>query len=289
MLLAASTNRCYSYPVLSKHLFDCLDSIPDILSSRPRCLAFDIDGTISEIAPTPQQAFVTAACRNSLRALVPYFDVVAAVSGRSADDARAMIAVDGLIYIGNHGLEEWAGGSVLSRPDAEFYKSRIEEVLHELARRSQIAGVLIENKGVTASIHYRRATQPKVARAAILQAIQEVKAAKTLEVFEGKMVVELRPQVKGAKGSALRRLVEFYKLASVIYLGDDVTDVDAFIMLQKLRAARGLSTLAIAVLGFETPPQVLDHAEVTLDGVSEVERFLVWLAKEAAGKDTPTI
>ncbi|MCL4553340.1 MAG: trehalose-phosphatase [Candidatus Marsarchaeota archaeon] len=275
--------------MLSKHLFDCLDSIRDILSNRPRCLAFDIDGTISEIAPTPQQAFVTTACRNSLRALVPYFDVIAAVSGRSADDARAMVAVDGLTYIGNHGLEEWAGGSVLSHCDAEFYKSRIEEALDELAHRLQIAGVLAENKGVTASIHYRGAIQPKVARAAILQAIQEVEAAKTLEVFEGKMVVELRPPVKEAKGSALKRLAEFYKLASVIYLGDDVTDVDAFIMLQKLRAARGLSTLAVAVLGFETPPQVLDHAEVTLNGVSEVERFLLWLTKEAAGKDSPTI
>ena len=92
------------------HLFDRLDVVSETLDMAPVGLFTDVDGTISEIAPAPAEAVVSAVCRESLIFLAGKLALVAAVSGRSAADTRRLVGVDGIVYVGNHGYERWDGG-----------------------------------------------------------------------------------------------------------------------------------------------------------------------------------
>ena len=102
--------------------------------------------------------------------------------------------------------------------------------------------------------------------------------AKGLQVRQGKMVVELFPPVKVSKGSAILDLAREYQLRAVIYLGDDLTDVDAFKAIHGARAP-DFDGICIGVTGKETLSAVEEEADFTLDGVGEVERFFEWLTK----------
>lgn len=268
----------------TRNLFDedNIRLVREVLSHQPLGLAIDIDGTISEIAATPDEASVTEECRKWLAFLRKHLCLVAAVSGRSASAARAMVGVESLLYLGNHGLERWECENVRVRPDATPYLQTISRSLSELAGRLHLDGLSFENKEVTAAIHFRNAKRPELAREAILHAIKESRIDAELRITEGKMVIELRPPVEANKGIAIKELVKEYKLAALIYIGDDLTDVDAFVALRELRAAEGIRTLAIGVVGSETPVEVLRHADLVLNGVPEVERFLMWLSQEVS-------
>lgn len=267
---------------MDRDLFAQTERVRQLLGTRPRGMVVDVDGTISEIAPSPDSASVSSSFKQHLRTLLRQLDVVAAISGRSTLDVRSLVGVEGLVYVGNHGLEWWLDGRAQLWPGAEPYVDKISSALGEIRGRLSVQGAIVENKGVTAAIHYREAEEAGSARAAILAAIDHSPSARGLRVTEGKMVVELRPPLRLHKGRALARLVRKHGLRSVIYLGDDVTDVDAFVVLRKLRMAGGVDGLAVAVLGPETPRKVLDNADATLQGVSEVERFLQWLTGELA-------
>ena len=90
-----------------RNLFNYYDAVTEVLSLRPFGLFTDVDGTISEIAPSPGQARVSPICRENLAVLAKQLDVVVAVSGRTAIETREMVGVDDIIYIGNHGYEHW--------------------------------------------------------------------------------------------------------------------------------------------------------------------------------------
>jgi trehalose 6-phosphate phosphatase len=93
--------------------------------------------------------------------------------------------------------------------------------------------------------------------------------------MEGRMVVELRPRQVGVnKGAAVKALVDKYRLMGAIYLGDDISDVDAF----RATHRKGFKGLAVGVIGEEAPHLVERKADFTLNGVGDVERFLIWLA-----------
>ncbi len=156
--------------------------------------------------------------------------------------------------------------------------------LEEIRGRLTVDGAIIENKGATAAIHYRQAKDTRAAREAILTTIREAPLAQALRVFEGKMVVELRPSLHLHKGHALASLVWQYGLRSLIYLGDDSTDVDAFNEVCKLRNEGRIDGISVAVLGPETPVELVECADATLQGVPEVERFLQWLNQDDFGR-----
>lgn len=266
-------------------LFDD-DNIPllrEVFQHGPLGLAVDVDGTISEIAATPGAAVVSEECKRWLRILTKQLDLVAAISGRPAAEAGAMVGVEGLLCLGNHGLERWESGKLTVRHDARRYVRMIQQCLSEIARRLHIDGLFFENKGATATIHFRNTKQPDVAREAVLQAIGETSAAAGLKVTEGKMVIELRPPIEANKGTALKHVVAEHSLSSLFYLGDDLTDVDAFVALHELQETMGLRGVAVAVLGAETPTEVVANADLLLRGVPEVERFLACLSQEAGG------
>lgn len=256
------------------------------LKRRPRGLLTDIDGTLSAIAPTPDQARLLRGARPLLRRALDAFDLVAAISGRPALDARRMIGVRPMVFVGNHGMERLTPGDRAPRipPEARAYQGAIADALHEGRERLRSLGgsLLFENKGATASVHYRLADEPEVARAAILSALEPVARQHGLRLTEGRMVVELRPPLNLDKGASVRALVSEYGLASAVYLGDDTTDLDAFRALRALRAEGGCVGVAVAVGHAEAPPRLLDEADIVLAGLDETLRFLRWLLQEIA-------
>ncbi len=250
------------------------DSLRSVLGQRPCGLLTDIDGTISSIAPTPDAAFVTPTARQHLARLAERLDLVAAISGRAAADAARMVGLPQLVYIGNHGLDVWRNGVGQPLSVAAPFAAAIADVLREAQAQIDIPGVLWENKGVTASVHYRQAADPQAAHAELGAVLGALTAGNGLRLTSGLMVWEIRPPLQINKGVAVRSLVEEHGLRGAFFLGDDRTDADAFATLRELRAAGTCATLAIGVLGAGTPPVVREAADVLVDGVAGVEHVL---------------
>ncbi len=261
------------------YLFNHLDSVEKLLSLSPVGLFTDIDGTISETAPSPAEAGVSPLCRRYLSSLCEHLGLVVAVSGRPAKEARDMLGLERVVYIGNHGLDQWLNGEVRVSEEARAYSTVIEALLRELSPLLEIEGIALENKGLTASIHYRTSPDLSMARKAILAALEGSPTAKRLRLLPGRRVIDVCPPVERNKGSAVLELVQSYLLRGGIYLGDDLTDVDAFKAMHSSPAGLPFEGIAIGVTGEETLPEVYEEADFTLDGVRDVERFLGWLVQ----------
>lgn len=240
-------------------------------------LITDVDGTISPIAPTPEAAQVTPRSRDLLRRLAGQLTLVAAVSGRAADDLSARVGIPELVYVGNHGLERLHAGQVEALPEALAARPALERVIAALQPRL-LPGMILEDKRVTLSIHYRQSADPAAAEADFAPLVEQVCRANGLRLFQGKMVFEVRPAVEVDKGTAFARLIADHALAAAVYLGDDVTDADALITAQALRRAGTCHALGIGVESAETPAVLQDNADVLVAGVSGVEAFLDWFS-----------
>ena len=251
-----------------------LSEVMDVLALSPAGLITDIDGTISPTAPTPEEASVSHVCRAALDALCSRLALVAAVSGRDAAKAREMIGLDGIVYVGNHGLERWQDGGIRTAEEAVQYAPVLREVVEVLRRGLDVPGLIVEDKGATASVHYRLSPNPSDARNVVLRFLAGATEVGSLRITEGKQVVEVRPPVDINKGTSLERLAAEAGLKGVIYIGDDVTDVDAFRALRGLVSRGACRGLALGVLGSETPPEVAQESDMVLSGVPEVEELL---------------
>lgn len=267
-----------------------LARIHDVLAARPRGLFSDVDGTLSPIAPTPESAVLLPGVADLLDRARQRFDVVAAVSGRSARDARRMVGLDAITYIGNHGFErldpvahdsrpEHAAATVHILPEALPYQPAVEAVLArinaDLAPR--FAGLRIEPKGITASVHVRNTPDPAEAEEAAYRLASELAAPHGLRVTRGKLVVEVRPPVAVDKGVAVARVIRERGLRAALYLGDDRTDIDAFRALLRLSAEGVCRGVAVAILHEEAPADLVAAADVALDSIQRVPAFLRWL------------
>ena len=209
-----------------------------------------------------------------LRRLSRALDVVAVVSGRSVSELRSMIQVEGLTYVGNHGLEWWEDGEAIVAPEARPFLPGVAATMRCLRERLDLPGLLVEEKGVTGSIHFRLSPDPREARQAILHALAECPPAHGLRISEGRKVFDLLPPVMASKGTAVRQLVRSHHLRGVLYLGDDSTDLDAFRELRNLRTAGICDSLLVAVASPEAPEELLAQADCQLDGVDSALVFL---------------
>lgn len=258
----------------------------EALRTAPAGLLTDVDGTISPIAPTPAEARVSDEIRSALSRLATELRVVAVITGRAATNARGLVDVPGLLYVGNHGMEELANGSTRWEPAAEPFRPLLSDAAAAVADLpDRIAGVIVEDKGPTLSIHYRQAASPEDARSQILASLRRFGGK--LRVTTGKMVVEVRPPVEISKATAVRRIVETHRLRGAVYLGDDRTDLAAFEVLRELRVGAGEArrrTYGVAVAGPETPSDVLAAADAVVSGVEAVATLFQRLADDLEGE-----
>ena len=263
------------------YAFDHLDLIGEALKRTPFGLITDVDGTISPTAPTPQQAKVSPLCRQYLSTLCYQLAVVAAISGRPATEVRDMINIDGMVYIGNHGLERWVRGHSEFPKNVQEYSTVIKSAIKELTPLFSIEGISIEDKGITATVHYRLCPEPQLAEKAIMKAIEALPQASSLRIIRERMAIDLLPPVKGNKGTAILDLIQEYNLQGGIYLGDDVTDIDAFSAIHTARRDFNFRGFTIGILSPEMPENLAAEVDFTLNGVNDVERFLKWMSQEA--------
>jgi trehalose-phosphatase len=194
-----------------------------------------------------------------------------------------MVGLDKLLYVGNHGQERWDRQNGF-RSEVSAFEGEMRELRATLAKETAaIEGVRIEDKGTILSVHYRTAAESGTARKRILEALSRVVASDRFALSEGKMVVEVRPKLPLDKGTVVRSLVEERGLKSVVFLGDDRTDVDAMMALRRLRPSP--ASLAIGVGGNEAPSDLAKASDAMLAGPSEVAAFLGRLANVLSGSN----
>ena len=263
------------------YLFNHLDLIEEALRRSPFGLMTDVDGTISKTAPTPEEAEVSPLCRQYLSILSKHLVLVAAISGRRATEVKNMVRIDGLVYIGNHGLERWTHGNLELTKDVKGYSKVIKAVINELTPLLTLPGIRFENKGITATIHYRLCSNHELARRDILVALEKSTQAKSLQIMHGKMSINLLPPVGVNKGTVVLQLIQEYNLQGGIYLGDDLTDIDAFRAIRAASRDSNFQGFAIGITSREMPARLLSEVDFTLNGITDVERFLEWLSQTA--------
>jgi trehalose 6-phosphate phosphatase len=265
------------------YAFEHLNSIEEVLRRSPFGLITDVDGTISETAPTPAQASVSPVCRQYLSILSQHLPLVAAISGRPVMEVKDMLRIDEIVYIGNHGLERWAEGHSNFTKEAQDYPEVIKAVIRELAPSLSIEGVSIEDKGITATIHYRLCQNPQSVEQAILARLQDSPQARGLRIIPGRMSINLLPAVEGNKGTATLDLIREYNLQGGIYLGDDITDIDAFRAIHSASQNSDFRGLAIGIISQEISAKLIAEADFTLNGVNDVELFFKQMSQTVLG------
>jgi trehalose 6-phosphate phosphatase len=266
-------------PVPREHL---LGLARGALMQTPAGLVTDFDGTLAPIVSDPRAAEPTASAVPALNRLAERLAVVAVITGRAALDARRLLGGPARIWIvGNHGLEWLPPGS--DEPEPTPNALALQAALSKAGTRVPVLdGVTIEEKGLSATIHYRLARDPKAARSAILDALAG--AEHDLEVREGRQSVELRPRGAGDKGSALRSIVERFGLRGLLVAGDDLTDLDMFRAAHEL-GGRGLRSVVFAIAGSdEVPSSVSGAADATLADPAAFADLLQALADEEPGE-----
>lgn len=205
--------------------------------------------------------------------------LVAGISGRKTEDARRLVGLENIVYFGNHGFEILRDGEVEVIPEARPYLEKIQELENRARDELEPQGAFIEEKGITASIHYRNVSGEIGERCVELVKAEGERLG--LRITVGRGVVEARPPIEADKGSAVRRLVEEYKPKRAMFLGDDTTDLDAFRALKELRDEGVLEEiLRIGVKSDEGPPEIVSEADIAVDGVEGVVEVLRGLASK---------
>lgn len=247
------------------------------LSARPLGLVFDIDGTLSPIAPTPGEARLYPGVADLLTEARAYAHI-AIVTGRSIESGAAMVNIEGLTYIGIHGVE-WCEGlpsthTIQINPAALPYIDLGEQMLALAEQKlAGLPGVIVERKRLGGSVHYRLAPEPEHTRELILDILQEPARSLNFLLSEGKRVIDLKPALQLNKGTALRSLAQRFQFAGVIFAGDDRTDLDAVLEIERLRQD-GLLGTSIAVAATDTLADLLEHADIVVQGVESMARLL---------------
>ena len=228
----------------------------------------------------PELAIVRQGCYEALEALAERLPVVAVVSGRDVEAAWRIVGIDGLLYFGNHGLERWERGYISVLPEVEDYLGRLQVTLRILRERLGPLNLVVEDKGVGISIHYRMVSDHSGARSTVLAVLDEIGVNRWLNVTDGKMLIDLRLPLGVNKGTAIHTTVKKFGLHGAILLGDDVTDVDAFRAARRLSEEQDFVSINVGVLGEEAPEAVRQEVSYSLAGVAAAEDFLSWLSRE---------
>ena len=204
---------------------------------RHLLLLFDFDGTLTPFQPDPESVYLDDEVRALLAglALKPR-STVGIISGRRLPDLEKRLKIPGEVYVaGFHGLEIHAPGETFMHPDAAAATATMRRIAEAMRPHlPALAGVFIEDKVFSIALHYREA-QPAVrlvAQSRFMDIAREHVDSGRLRVLPGACVIELLPGVSWHKGSALQwireRIERVHGPTFTVYVGDDVTDEDAF-------------------------------------------------------------
>jgi trehalose 6-phosphate phosphatase len=224
----------------------------------------------------PDAAAVPEATRLRLEELQARYALVACISGRRALEARRIVGLDSISYVGNHGLERLAPGAAeavtdprlapLARDVETFARGAWDAGLEEL-------GVRLEDKDAIWAFHWRGAPDEDAAGGA-LQAVAAAAARAGLVPHWGRKVLEIRPPVAFDKGTAVAAALDDVPLARALYAGDDTTDIDAFRKLRALEAEGRIAALCVGVRSAEGPEDIVAEADLVVDGPGGVTELL---------------
>ncbi len=259
---------------MTQPLFDHLSDIESLLRQYRRVLVFlDFDGTLTPIVEFPNQAFMLPETRVTLQRLSETGRCsITIVSGRALNDIRERVGMANLTYAGNHGLEIWGEGLHFVEPEAVRRIKILGELSRGLRERLRhIPGVEVENKVLTASVHFRRAERGKLDEIRETVYAELAFSGRIFRVTRGLQVIEIRPRVNWNKGTAVRWIRQVMGSADTfsLYVGDDATDEDAFAALPEGVTVR------------------VGHAKGTaaryyVDEQKWVTHFLAWLVEASA-------
>jgi trehalose 6-phosphate phosphatase len=230
----------------------------------------DFDGTLAPIVNDPERAGLPASTQAILRSIRALPGVALAfISGRGLEDLRKHVGIDGAIYAGNHGLEmEGPGLEPFIEPECVAARPSLDAAMETLAEQlPEFPGVSLEDKVLSASVHYRRA-EPELVPPLSLIVHSVAHALPRVVVRRGKEVLELRPAVKWHKGHAFRHIAKTLGIpeSRSIYLGDDTTDEDVFAFVPD----------AITVQVGHLPGT---RARFRAETLADARELLVWLAE----------
>jgi trehalose 6-phosphate phosphatase len=225
------------------------------LAEQPEAagLLLDVDGTLAPIVDRPEAAAVPEDTRTVLHGLAGRYALVACVSGRTEEDARRVVGVDELVYVGEHGMG-------LDR--------RVDQWSEELDSLVEESDWEPERKDYSAAFHYRMADDESAAVAS-LRKVERRAVELGLRARWGRKVLEVLPPVDANKGTAVRALLSARGLRRALYAGDDSTDLEAFRGLDGLDLA-----VRVAVVSDEGPNQLGREADVIVGGTRELADLL---------------
>ena len=252
------------------------DCLVERLSGRRVAVFLDYDGTLTPIVSRPELAILPDGMREVVRELADTCPT-AIVSGRGRDDVASLVQLDNVYMAGSHGFDiVGPEGTQIQYEVDESIKPVIAAVAAELEKfTAGIEGTIVEDKRFSVALHYRLVNEARIPE---LERIVDRLASEypLLRKAHGKKVFELRPAIDWDKGRALLWLLEALKLSDKdvvpFYIGDDVTDEDAFVAIR---------SCGMGVVVIEAPRRTAAH--YSLQNADEVREFLDRLTRYAKG------
>ena len=257
------------------HLLNIWPAVSARLRQAERVLLlFDYDGTLTPLAPRPEDALLPDKVGSLLGSLVaqPRY-VVGIVSGRSLSDLAILAGIPGMIHAGNHGMEISGAGLSFVHPGAKAARGILDTAERQLSEAlGTIPGVLVEHKGLTLTVHYRGVPEMRTAEveSVVNESLSPQVNSGVLRLTRGKMVVEVRPGVAWDKGKAIEKIRDDCKDSPLpVYFGDDRTDEDGFGVVQDLG---GIAVFVgdarqgtVALHQLESPQEVAETLRLLLE------------------------
>jgi trehalose 6-phosphate phosphatase len=248
------------------------------LGDRPPAVFLDYDGTLTPIVDRPEDALITDSMRATVRALAQRC-TVCVVSGRDRQVVQELMGVFDLVVAGSHGFDIWSPQQgTIEHSAASGFEELLAGVTAELEQAlDPISGAVVEPKRASVAAHYRLASDS--GREQVREVVERLLAAHPdeLKVTPGKMVYEIQPKLDWDKGRAVLHLLGVLGLeegVTPIYVGDDITDEDAFEAL----AGRGIGVIVADPSDPEEAARPT-AADYVLESIEEVEQFLDRLAR----------
>lgn len=255
-----------------------LDYILEDATADTVGLFLDFDGTIANIQSSPIERETSCNALKLIKNLSSKLGLLSILSGRRSKDIYQRILLDRLIYIGNHGGEYIENGQLYMSPNSVSQKCKIDKLFDKLRTVADSKGVMWENKDLSGSVHFREANNPSLTRKKLSGALKSTNT-NGLETYWGKMVLEVRSPANPNKGNAIEEFTKKYDLKHVLFLGDDMTDLDGMMAIHKIRKSSTVQTFGTVVLDQNTPEKLLESGDYIINGVDQVEELLLSMAK----------